>query len=63
MKVAFQMLDEEKNNHSRRNPFIVHLTLLFWFFFILHLFADQILEFVSVSLFFIYKFCHLYQYG
>ena len=44
MKGAFQMLD------SWRNPFIVHKS---WLFFKLYFFADQMLEFVCVSLFFI----------
>ena len=44
MRGAFQMLDGEKKLYSLRKPFIVHLTLLF--FYILHFFADQMLEFV-----------------
>ena len=38
------MLDGEKKLYSLRKPFIVHLNLLF--FYILHFFGDQMLEFV-----------------
>jgi hypothetical protein len=38
------MLDGEKKLYNLRKPFIVHLTLLF--FYILHFFGDQMLEFV-----------------
>jgi hypothetical protein len=50
MKGAFQMLDGEK---SLIVEGILSLFILLGCFFMLHFYADQMLEFVCVSLFFI----------
>jgi hypothetical protein len=61
MRGAFQMFDGEKKLYSLRKPFIVHLTLLF--FYILHFFADQMANVrICMWFFFVCKFCDLYQY-